>query len=217
MKVVIADSADLIREGLSSILKGTLSGMYPELSIYEAENQENLLFLVSSVKPEIVILESAMVQDDMNDKLVNLVKKFPSVHWVLLSESIAKVLLLYVRDHSNFSIIRKSSPKEEIQSAIRMAIRGQQLICSDAMKELLALSEDGKRKNAVLTPSECIVLALLAQGLKVKDIAVLQCRSKHTIRTHKRDIFEKLGVNTTVEAIMTAYKLGIINPPDNKH
>lgn len=74
--------------------------------------------------------------------------------------------------------------------------------------------DENSRNSPLLTPAECMVLALLAQGLKVKDIAELQFRSKHTIRTHKRDIFEKLGVNTTVEAIMTAYKLGIISPPE---
>lgn len=211
MKVIIADTADLVRIGISAIL-ASLQPLYENsIQIRESEDLESFTKALKSSSADIAVVDAAMVEDNMSSELVSLVNDSPNTHWVLMAHKVSRLVLLFVKEHPNFSLILKSCNREEIQSCMRMAAKRQQLICNECMKELVRHDSDS---NAVLTPAECMVLALLAQGLKVKDIAELQFRSKHTIRTHKRDIFEKLGVNTTVEAIMAAYKLGIINPPE---
>lgn len=215
MKVLIADKTDLVRAGLRTFLTSTQC--YADdrkLEITEVEDKESLVREVTECCPDVAIVESVMVQDEMSAELTHMVSRYTDTHWVMLSpESAAKVVLLYVKSHKNFSLLLKTCSREEIQTGLRHAARKQQYICDGALRQLEEIESGVTAGNNVLTQAECIVLALLAQGLGVKEIADLQFRSKHTIRTHKRDIFEKLGVNTTVEAIMEAYKLKIIDPP----
>ena len=213
MKIIVADSTDLVREGMTGMIRSVPAIWDGSAAIVEAEDLDSLRKALSPKDARIVVVEAAMVEDSLTADLVSYVNHSSGVHWILLAQKVSRLVLLFVKEHPNFSLITKSSSREEICSCLRMAAKNEQLICNECLRQLIRL--DAESRNAsILTPAECMVLALLAQGLKVKDIAELQCRSKHTIRTHKRDIFSKLGVNTTVEAIMTAYKLGIINPPE---
>ncbi|MED5618470.1 ATP-binding protein [Ideonella sp. BN130291] len=63
---------------------------------------------------------------------------------------------------------------------------------------------------AGLTSKEVAVLALLASGLRNKDIAQRLSRSTRTIDHHLASIFTKLGVSTRAEAVSGAYRLGIV-------
>lgn len=215
MKIIVADSSDLIRTGLIQLIRTTSTLEAEELEFFEADSLERLIDFVERIPADLCFVESYMVEDDMTAHMVELVRGCKGTQWVLMAEKPAKLVLQFVKEHGNFSIFLKKCCREEIQSCIRMAVRHEQFICNECLR-LLYENDNDQSKNGIITPAECVVLALLAQGVKVKDIAALQNRSKHTIRTHKRDIFVKLGVNTTVEAIMTAYKLGLIKPPETR-
>ena len=215
MKIIVADSSDLIRTGLIQLIRTASTLEAEELEFFEADSLERLLSLVERIPADMCFVESYMVEDDMTAHMIELVRNNNMTHWVIMAEKPAKLVLQFVKEHSNFSIFLKKSCREEIQSCIRMAVRHEQFICNECLR-LIYENENEQNKSGIITPAECVVLALLAQGVKVKDIAILQNRSKHTIRTHKRDIFAKLGVSTTVEAIMTAYKLGLIKPPETR-
>ena len=62
-----------------------------------------------------------------------------------------------------------------------------------------------------LTTKEVEVLALLAQGLRNKEIGQRLHRSARTIDHHLAAIFTKLDVSTRAEAVSAAYRLGIIS------
>lgn len=213
MKVIIADSEDITRIGMRTVLESIPLPPGQTLSVYEADDRESLASSVGSMSPDVVVVEEAMVEDDLSSRLVGMVKQNPATHWVIFARHVSRLVLLFTQEHAAFSIIMKSSSREEIQGCLRLAMKKKQYICNECMKRLLGGDE---KADAILTPAECTVLALLAQGLQVKDIADLQNRSRHTIKTHKRDIFFKLGVKSTLEAIMTAYKLKIINPPETQ-
>jgi DNA-binding CsgD family transcriptional regulator len=63
---------------------------------------------------------------------------------------------------------------------------------------------------AGLTSKEVAVLALLARGLRNKEIAQRLSRSARTIDHHLQAIFAKLGVNSRAEAVSAAYRIGIV-------
>jgi DNA-binding NarL/FixJ family response regulator len=54
------------------------------------------------------------------------------------------------------------------------------------------------------------VLALLARGLRNKEIAQRLSRSARTIDHHLQAIFAKLGVSSRAEAVSAAYRIGIV-------
>ena len=62
-----------------------------------------------------------------------------------------------------------------------------------------------------LTPRERDVLALLADGLRNRDIAARLGVSEHTVKFHLASIFGKLGAATRTEAVRKGLQLGLID------
>jgi DNA-binding CsgD family transcriptional regulator/tetratricopeptide (TPR) repeat protein len=71
--------------------------------------------------------------------------------------------------------------------------------------------ETTQKHPAGLTIKEIAVLALLAQGLRNKEIGQRLHRSARTVDHHLASIFAKLGVATRAEAVSAAYRLGVIS------
>jgi DNA-binding CsgD family transcriptional regulator len=71
-----------------------------------------------------------------------------------------------------------------------------------------------QRHPAGLTSKEVAVLALLAAGLRNKEIALRLSRSARTVDHHLEAIFAKLGVATRAEAVSAAYRLGVVAAVD---
>jgi len=63
-----------------------------------------------------------------------------------------------------------------------------------------------------LTPRELDVLALLAQGLTNKEIAQRLVISPGTVRQHAYNLYQKLQVNSRLQAVTKASDLGILSP-----
>ena len=65
-----------------------------------------------------------------------------------------------------------------------------------------------------LTKTETDVLIAIAQGMTTKEIAEKRFSSFHTINTHRKNIFRKLGVNNVHEATKYALRAGLIDAAD---
>jgi DNA-binding CsgD family transcriptional regulator len=75
---------------------------------------------------------------------------------------------------------------------------------TDGRKEIRALVEP-------LTPREHEVLALVADGLRNREIARALEISEHTVKFHLASVFGKLGVSSRTEAIRRGLQLGLIH------
>lgn len=65
-----------------------------------------------------------------------------------------------------------------------------------------------------LTPTECLVAVLLAEGMPVRDIAAATGRKERTVRWHVQQIFEKRGISRQVELVRQVLSLaGHSGPP----
>lgn len=65
-------------------------------------------------------------------------------------------------------------------------------------------------KDAVLTPREQQVLALIARGFSYAEIARLENVSVHTVQTHIKRLYAKLSVHSKTEAIFEASRMGLL-------
>lgn len=65
-------------------------------------------------------------------------------------------------------------------------------------------------EQSPLSASEIAVLKLIARGMTVKEIAAERTSSIHTIITHKKNIFRKIGVNTIHETTRYALRTGLV-------
>lgn len=128
----------------------------------------------------------------------------------MFSNELSEVFLRQITAQTQVSIILKDNTIQEIETALRSACNGGAYLCNH-VKAILATAAEPVEKES-LTPTEIEVLRLIAQGKTVKEIAAARFSSNHTIITHKKNIFRKLGVNSVYEATRYAIRAGIADP-----
>lgn len=117
-------------------------------------------------------------------------------------------------------VLHKSVTMAELFRAVR-AVASQQntLDPADSARWLRALAADreaGWRARIAadaLSPREREVLAALARGQRLPAIAESLAISAGTVQTHIRNVRLKLGVSSQLEAVVEAYRLGLIDRP----
>lgn len=64
---------------------------------------------------------------------------------------------------------------------------------------------------SLLTPRECEVLRLMAQGLSNSEIAATLFISRHTVKNHVSSIYRKLGENDRTRVALIAVGEKMVN------
>ncbi len=107
----------------------------------------------------------------------------------------------------------KECDESEIISAVKFAQRGDRFFCNRVLDILL----DTKRKQSeadckpsLLSKRELEIVEQISQGLTASEIAEKLYLSAHTVSTHRKNIFRKLGVNSTAELVRHALTSSMI-------
>lgn len=64
-----------------------------------------------------------------------------------------------------------------------------------------------------LTPRELEVLRALGDGMSSPEVSEELGITRNTLRTHVHNIMGKLGARSKLEAVLTAIRLGLVEPP----
>ena len=112
---------------------------------------------------------------------------------------------------SHFSVLLKESPIQEIRECLIYAQRHQRYICQRMTELLLAPQVSQMEEEVKLTPTEMEILKDIALGQTTKEIAERRFSSFHTVNTHRKNIFRKLGVNNVHEATKYALRAGLVD------
>ena len=205
MNVLIADNQGITQAGLMFLLQ----------SVSEAESRTvadkaGLIEELKSCPNSVVIVDYTLF--DINDvaELLVLGDRFPNVCWLLFSDDLStEFVRLVVASSIRFGVVLKDSPLSEIRLAISTAIVGQRYICQRVTEQLL--KPEKKEEKIKLTATETDILKDIALGMTTKEIAEKRFSSFHTINTHRKNIFRKLGVNNVHEATKYALRAGLVD------
>ena len=66
-----------------------------------------------------------------------------------------------------------------------------------------------------LTPRQHEVLRLLGTGLTTSQMAELMALSPETVRNHVKSTLRELNAKSRLEAVLTAYRLGLLHRPES--
>ena len=205
MNVLIADNQGITQAGLMFLLQ----------SVSEAESRTvadkaGLIEELKSCPNSVVIVDYTLF--DINDgaELLVLGDRYPNVCWLLFSDDLStEFIRLVVASSIRFGVVLKDSPLSEIRLAISTAIVGQRYICQRVTEQLL--KPEKKEEKIKLTATETDILKDIALGMTTKEIAEKRFSSFHTINTHRKNIFRKLGVNNVHEATKYALRAGLVD------
>ncbi len=110
--------------------------------------------------------------------------------------------------------VLKVSPAEELVNAIREAAEGRAYVTSLITNDLDTLLIDAGRSPAEtktpLTPRQREVLQLIAEGRTMKEAAAILNISPRTAESHKYEIMQVLGVQTTAELVQCAMRMKLV-------
>ena len=206
---IIVDNRDITRAGLISYIKE----MNPNLNIVEVMGYNSLLEELRIQPLSVVVVDYSLFDFSSLNHMLNIKSGAKESLWLLFSEEPGEQFLrqLLISD-SSISIVLKNGVKEEIINALTVVTKGGVYLCDYA--ESVMKSEQYKnddRKFVKLTASEKNILHEIAMGKTTKQIAVEKHLSFHTINTHRRNIYTKLGVNSVNEATRYALQAGLID------
>ena len=176
------------------------------------EDKNDLLQVLARDVQSVVVIDYTMFDFNDMDELLIVSQRFPMVHWVLFSEDLSTDFARQMVVASNvFSIVMKESPLAEIREALHYAADGRRFICQRMAEMLLTPQTAAPDDNVKLTKTETEILKCIALGMTTKEIAEKRFSSFHTINTHRKNIFRKLGVNNAHEATKYALRAGLVD------
>ena len=207
MKILLADKQDITRAGLTYVIE-KMEGLETKF----VEDKAELMLALKENEDTVVILDYTLF--DINDaaELLILNQRFPYTRWLLFSEDLsADFVRVLIASSSMFSVLLKESQLMEIKEAIRFCVASKRFVCQRMMEVLLAPVQQEPEEMVNLTKTETEILKDIALGMTTKEIAVKRFSSFHTVNTHRKNIFRKLGVNNVHEATKYALRAGLVD------
>lgn len=202
---IIADNQDITRRGMHGYISDLFEGCHTE----DVADKRELLQSLTKHNECLVIFDYTLFDMNGVEEFLIIEKRFPDVRWLLFSDELSEQFIRRLGVEKNVGMILKESSGEEIRSALKCMALGERFLCHQ-ITELLISNSGRPEHHSVLTATETDILKLIARGKSVKEIAAERISSVHTIVTHKKNIFRKLGVNNVYEATRYALRAGLV-------
>lgn len=215
MNVIIADSNDLMRIGLRTVLQSdeTLT------IVGDAKNNFELMEQLSSFGAGIVLIDFTSMGFDIN--VISKVLQFDSkVKFVAITPDQSAQILVDALRIGVTSYVKKDCELAEILDAVKETKKGNRFFCGQVLEtiqraniDVFDIDDAGFSCDAViLTERETEIIKLIAEGLTNGQIAEFLFLSTHTVNTHRKNIMSKLGVRNTAGIVMYAVKTELVHP-----
>lgn len=208
-KYILADNQEITRFAIDSLLKQD-----EDNQIYRASDKTSLVEQLKAHENAIVVLDYTLFDFADEDQLLIVSERFSLSQWLLFSEELTPQFLRRVIYSSHqFSIVFKDGPLKDLRDALQNMRHHQRFISQRALEVIITQQQD-EEKPDLLTATEAEIVKAIAQGKTTKEIAEERFSSVHTITTHRKNIFRKLGVNTAHEVIKYAIRAGLVDPSE---
>lgn len=215
MHVILADSNDLVRVGLRTILNS--HGGFKIVG--EARDSEELQQQVKNFGTSVVVIDytSAGFDIDVIPKVLTAQKDVKFL--AITPEQSAQTLVDALRS-GVLSYVKKDCDLGEIINAVEETAHGNKFFCGQILETIQRASIDVNDidfdsftcEPIILSERESEIIVMIAEGLTNAQIADQLFLSNHTVNTHRKNIMSKLGVKNTAGIVMYAVKTNLISP-----
>lgn len=205
MLIILSDNQDITRAGMMYLIQ-----QMGDFDLRRANDKAGLMELLRQDSDAVVVMDYTLFDINDADELLVMADCFAKTRWVLFSEDLSIDFVKRVVGASRLiSVLLKESPINEIRECLRQAIKGGRLICQRTAEMMFAVQPT--EEKSVLTKTETEILKEIALGATTKEIAEKRFSSFHTVNTHRKNIFRKLGLNNAHEVTKYALRAGLID------
>jgi DNA-binding NarL/FixJ family response regulator len=204
--IIIVDDHLIFRQGLKSLITAENFAAV----IGEASNGKEFLELLSSLKPDLVLMDIDMPHMNGIEATQRALEIMPDLKIIIFTmfgdeEYYYKMIDLGVK-----GFILKSSGINELEKAIHDVMLGESYFSNELLRKIINnFSRKNIQKsteNASLTDRELEILQQICLGLNNEEIAHKLFISATTVKTHRSNLLEKTGCKNTPALILYAIK-----------
>jgi two-component system nitrate/nitrite response regulator NarL len=214
VRILIADSHALFREGLHKLLES-----YGDINVVGQADGRNVLELVHASKPDILLLDLSINQID-GLQVLRRIRRVPGVRTIILTATIGQQESLRALRLGASAVLKKESSLEQLLDCIRSVHAGEVRIGKDTDARLTDMRRKttGSAQSSIdvrarITKREMDVIAAIVAGCTNKKIAARLSISEQTIKHHLSSIFDKTGVSSRLELAIYARENKLVRDP----
>jgi DNA-binding NarL/FixJ family response regulator len=208
--VGIVEDQKPLRDGLATLITGTaglrVAGLY--------ESMESALAGLASDAPDVLLLDLQLPGMSGLEGVRHVKQKFPGLHVVILTVHDDDRRIFEAICGGACGYLLKDTPPARLLEAVREVHGGGAPMSPEVARKVVTMFQrtaPPNRDEHRLSPRELEVLRTLADGHSYKTAAVALALSEDTIRFHVRNIYEKLHVHSKSEAVLKAFRSGLIS------
>lgn len=208
IRILIVDDHAVVRKGLAMVLR-----LEPDLEVVgEAENGRIGLEKARSLHPDIVLVDLIMPEMDGQEMALALRASNPFIKIMILTgtEVDDRVFDLVAAGVEGY--VMKNIEPGELVRGIHAVVHGEAYLDPDVMQRVIGRMQKQSAyvPPAPLTPREMEVLEWMATSNTYRQIANQLSVSEETVRSHAKNILEKMKQPNRAQAVLSAIRLGLI-------
>lgn len=207
IRILIVDDHAVVRKGLVMVLR-----LEPDLEVLgEAENGRAGLEAAKKLNPDIVLVDLVMPEMDGQEMALALRKTHPKIKIMMLTGTEVDDHVFELVAAGIEGYVLKNIEPGELVRAIHAVVHGEAYLHPDVMRKVVSrMSQPQHTLSVSLTPREHEVLEWMATPNTYRQIAKQLSVSEETIRSHAKNILEKMKQPNRAQAVLAAMRLGLI-------
>jgi len=204
-RVLVADDHVIMTQGLCRLLEGEVE------IVATASDGQQLVDRARQHRPDIIVSDVNMPGMSGLDAMRRLKADGLRSKFIFLTLHTDSRLASEAMRAGASGYLLKHAAAEELIEAIHAVMAGHTYLTPLMTRDVLwAIAEQDGVHSPALTPRQLDVLRLIAQGKRMKEIANELDISVRTVETHKQDLLQTLGLETTADLIKFAVRQGLV-------
>jgi DNA-binding NarL/FixJ family response regulator len=218
INLLIIEDNRLLREGITAMIK-----KQPDFQMMAAFGEsETTLTKVIDLKPEVLLLDCNLTNQDSLELMKSLKKNCPETKVIIINiVPLQTGTVTYIKEGVSGFLLKDASTKDFLDT-IRLVANGKKVLPPDLTESLFSqiinydvtTVKKSKRIDTIrITKRERQVIDWVAEGITNKEIADKLHLSVYTVKSHIHSILEKLTLHSRVQ--IANYSFSIDKVPDN--
>jgi len=197
IRILLVDDHAVVRSGLSKFLM-----VNKDLELVgEASDGVEAVQMAGLHKPDVILMDLMMPGMDGITATREIHQKYPQIRVIALTSFSEQNMVQGALQAGAIGYLQKNVTAAELGNAIRSAHTGRMTLSPEAAQVLANAVAQPHIQGNELTERERDVLKGMVDGLNNNEIAEKLFISLGTVKFHISNIFQKLGVDSRVEAV----------------